>query len=128
MAKNFNDLDVNPVYKEMETATTDNQQPTKKPRKERKTYCKLEAEESKNALKTSGRKGLKLPRINLAFTPNNYEYIKTMSQVRGQNLTQFVNDIIDRSRNENKETYYKALEFREALNREMQERQENSDT
>lgn len=92
------------------------EEPTnKKKYKSRKTYTETEAADALETLQTSGKKGVKLPRINMAFTPTNYEFIKTMAQVRGQNLTEFLNDIISEARETHKETYQKAIEFRNSL-------------
>ena len=81
-------------------------------RKERKTYTEQEAQEFMTLNGTSGRKGLHLPRINMAFTPANYDYIQTMSRVRGETITAFVNRIMDESREANNELYQSAVEFR----------------
>lgn len=83
----------------------------------RKTYKAESAEalELMNSFKTNGRKGLHLPRINLAFSPENYDYITTMARVRGENLTQFVNKIISEHKAEHHEIYDKAVEFRNSL-------------
>lgn len=56
-------------------------------------------EEAKNRadqMKTQGRKGCKAVRINMAFTPDNYEFIRVMSKLRGETQTAFVNYMIDR--------------------------------
>lgn len=66
-------------------------------------------------LETSGRKGLKLSRINMAFSPDNYQYIQVMSKACGESLTQFVNRIIKLSRENNAEAYKQALNFRAGL-------------
>ena len=81
-------------------------------RKIRKTYSSQEAQVYMSQHDTSGRKGLKLPRINMAFSPDNYDYIQTMARVRGETLTTFVNRIIDESRAENNDLYQSAVEFR----------------
>lgn len=44
---------------------------------------------------TQGRKGHKLPRINMAFTPENHEYIKRTSRQQGISATEFVNNLIE---------------------------------
>lgn len=44
---------------------------------------------------TQGRKGEKLKRINLAFTDENYEYVRLESRRRGKNITEFVNGILE---------------------------------
>jgi len=88
------------------------EQKTPKAYKERKTYSEQDAQEYLNAHSSAGRKGLKLPRINMAFIPENYDYIQTMARVRGETLTDFVNRIITASREENTELYQSAVEFR----------------
>lgn len=86
--------------------------PAHKEYKERKTYTEQDAQQYLDAQDTSGRKGLKLPRINMAFSPQNYDYIQTMARVRGETLTTFVNRILDESREKNNELYQSAIEFR----------------
>lgn len=121
--KDFSKIAADPVYStiaaataEPETAETQEvQEAPKKQRKERRIPTQEEALQAMNALQTTGRKGVKLPRINLAFTPEVYEYIKIMAQVRGENLTQFVNHVLKKSMEDNKKIYDKAIEFRNAL-------------
>lgn len=136
--KDFSSVNVNPVYDaiaeataeqmpgqlaivdtngtiEQETPAQDAQEITKKQYKPRKTYNAEETLAALESLQTSGKKGVKLPRINLAFTPANYEFIKTMAQVRGQNLTEFVNDMLTEARTSHADIYEKAIEFRNSL-------------
>ena len=114
--KDFSKVNTNPVYNVIAEATD-----TKAPAasngksKPRKTYTAAEAQAALENLHTSGLKGVKLPRINLAFTPANYEFIKTMAQVRGQNLTEFVNDVLQQARENNADLYKQAIKFRESL-------------
>lgn len=112
--KDFSSINTDRVYSEIEEATQD---PLEIPsgRKARKTYTEAEALEIMDQLKTNGRKGVKLPRINVAFTPEVYMYVTTMAQVRGQTITQFVNHILRASMEENRELYEKAIEFRNSL-------------
>lgn len=84
-------------------------------RKPRKEYTEQEAAEIAETMHTTGRKGVKLPRINLAFSPSNYKYIEIMSRVRGENLTQFVNKIIQEHREQHGDIYEKAQEFIDSL-------------
>ena len=84
-------------------------------RKDRKTYQQDEAAAFTAQGKTSGRKGLKLPRINVAFAPDLYEYVRTMARVRGETLTDFVNDVLRQSMTENAEIYAKAIEFKNSI-------------
>lgn len=84
-------------------------------RKPRKTYTPEEAAQAMATFTTSGRKGLKLPRINMGFTPTNFDYVHTMASVRGQSMTQYVNEMIDRDRAKakNKQLYEKAKALQE---------------
>ncbi len=84
-------------------------------RRTRKTYTAEEEASFLAAGKTSGRKGVKQKRINMAFRPENYEYIQTMARARGQNMTDCVNDIIKASIDRNQEVYRKAIEFRTTI-------------
>lgn len=84
-------------------------------RRPRKEYTEQEAAEIAETLHTTGKKGVKLPRINLAFSPSNYRYIEIMSRVRGENLTQFVNKIIAEHAELHADLYEKAQEFINAL-------------
>lgn len=90
------------------------EEPARK-RKSRRTYSEEESAEYVANGNTSGRKGLKLARINMAFTSENYDFIQTMARVRGETLTSFVNDIVTKCREEHGEVYRKAIEFRESL-------------
>lgn len=74
-----------------------------------------EAVEVQDELRTQGRKGEKLPRINLAFSPTNYDFIKVMAALHGKNLTQYINDIISAERERNGAAYQKAKEIRDSL-------------
>lgn len=84
-------------------------------RKERKTYTEAEQEQFRQAGTTKGRKGCKAIRINMAFTPDVHEYIKTMARVRGESITDFTNYVFARSMEENAEVYQRAKEFVDAL-------------
>lgn len=103
------------VYDAIATATA---QEEHKERKARKTYTAQEAQEALENLHTSGMKGVKLPRINLAFTPSNYDYIKFMAAARGENLTEFVNSIIAQHAEQNADTYKQVLEFRKNIKKD----------
>jgi hypothetical protein len=43
---------------------------------------------------TQGKKGQKLPRINMAFSPENLEYLQIISRVEGMSITEYVNTLI----------------------------------
>lgn len=113
--KDFSKINTGRIYDTLAEATADPEQAQAKTRKDRKTYTGQEAMELIQNGQTAGRKGLKMPRINLAFSPDVYEYIKTMAQVRGETLTDFVNHILRQSMTDNAEIYKKAIEFKNSL-------------
>lgn len=67
-----------------------------------------EAAERAAALKTQGRKGCKAIRINMAFTPDNHEFIKVMARITGKTMTEFANLCIEKYREEYPELYKKS--------------------
>lgn len=75
-------------------------------RKPRRTYTQEEQATYQNEMRTSGRKGCRAPRINLACTPETIEYIRTMSRLKGQTISQFVNDLIRKDMAEHDQGHY----------------------
>lgn len=75
-----------------------------------------EAEARKALMQTRGRKGVHLPRINMAFTPENHDFIKTMALVTGQTMTEFLNYVITKYREEYGQDYETIIEMREKVN------------
>ena len=68
-----------------------------------------EQKERIDSMRTSGRKGCKMPRINVAFSGPNYEFVSIMSRIHGKSLTRYVNDLITAYREEHPDLYEKAL-------------------
>lgn len=66
-------------------------------------------------LRTRGRKGEKLVHFNMSFTAENMDYIRTMSKIKGQTMTQFVNVIIATERDRNGKIYDAAKEILKSL-------------
>lgn len=113
MAKDFTGIKANEKSKVKSTiaeATAD-----KEKRKERKTYNDEEAKEYLQEMKTTGRKGLKLPRMNVAFSPDIYEYCKTMARAAGMTYTDFVNNVLRLHMEAHKDKYEETKKFREDL-------------
>ena len=105
--KDFSGINTGRVYGAIETATSKKgQQGNASPQ---------EAADRAANLKTQGRKGCKAIRINMAFSPEVHEYIKTMARVRGESITDFTNYIFTRSMEENAEVYQRAKEFKESF-------------
>ena len=72
------------------------------------TQKEQKAQEAREALQTQGRTGVKLDRINMAFTPSNYDFIKVMAAIRGQTMTAYVNAVLDAERARNGDKYQAA--------------------
>lgn len=98
--KEFEAINTGRVYSAIETGTSrKGQQGTASPQ---------EAAARASSLKTQGRKGCKAIRINMAFTPENHEYIKVMAKVTGKTMTEFANLTIERYRTEHPDLYEQA--------------------
>ncbi len=67
--------------------------------------------------KTQGKKGCKLPRIHMAFTPENIDYIEVMSRLNGSTKGAFVNDLLKQHREENGEIYQKAKNLIDSMSK-----------
>lgn len=74
-----------------------------------------EAAERAAALKTQGRKGCKAVRINMAFSPENHEFIKTMARISGKTMTEFANLCIQKYREEHPDLYEQAKQIINSL-------------
>ena len=59
---------------------------------------------------TQGREGMKAKRINMAFTDENYEFLRLVAGATGQTMTEFANAIIDGYRRDHMEIMRKAQE------------------
>lgn len=53
----------------------------------------------------------KLPRINMAFNPDVYAYIKHMSRASGMTITEFVNRILKEHMEKHRDEYEQAISF-----------------
>lgn len=106
--KDFTGMNTSRVYSSIEQATTTKgQQGTASPK---------EAAERAANLKTQGRKGCKATRINMAFTPENHEFIKIMAKASGHTMTEFTNLVIAAYRKEHPEIMAQATAFLETIN------------
>lgn len=116
--KDFSQLNTGRVYGAIDEATADTQQEqqaqeAQHTRKPRKTYTEEEAQEIKLAGKTQGRKGCKAVRVNMAFAPDLYEYIRTMSRMRGESITEFTNYVFRNSMTQNADLFAQAQRFKD---------------
>lgn len=110
--KDFSKINTGNIYSDTIAEATQEAQETRKPRK---TYTEQEAAEIMQTMNTAGRKGVKLPRINLAFAPDVYEYVKTMSMAAGMNYTTFVNMVLRQHMEDHADKYQQAIDFRNSL-------------
>ncbi len=92
------------------------QENTPKARKPRKRYTEEEAQKIlESGRNTSGLGGVRSPRINLKFSPQNYDFILTLARMRGETLTAFVNHLLDKSREEYSEYYNMAKKMKNSF-------------
>lgn len=109
--RDYSQINTGRVYDTIAEATAEPET-----RKARKEYDAQEIQEFQENMKTSGRKGVKMARINMAFTPDVYEYIQVMSRVTGTTMTEFLNTAMRQHIRDHRELYDKAIEFRNSLN------------
>lgn len=110
--KDFSQANTGRAYNQMAEAIAD---PEQEEQNQRKAYSAEQAQEMRQAGTTQGRKGCKAIRINMAFTPEVHEYIKTMARVRGESITDFTNYVFKQSMETNAETYKLAKQFQESF-------------
>lgn len=103
----FSTINTGRVASQIATATTNKGQ--------QGVASDAEAAERASKLKTQGRKGCKAIRINMAFTPENHEFIKIMASITGQTMTEFANLVIERYRTEHPEIYAQAKAIKDSL-------------
>ena len=108
MAKDFSGINTGRVYDNIEKATAKRQQ--------QGTASPQEQAQRKAEGRTQGRKGCKAPRINLAFTTENHEFIKVMARATGRTMTEFTNLVITAYRNEHPEMMQQARSFLDTVN------------
>lgn len=65
-----------------------------------------------DAQHTHDTKGMKRPRINMAFSRENLEYLRVMAALEGLSATQYVNALIEKDMAERSNTYRAAKELR----------------
>lgn len=114
--KDFTAINTDRMYDTINKATEEVQEAHEEHEvSDRRTCTPEEKLERQEQMRTSGKKGAGLDRINMGFRPSNYEYIQIMSRVRGQTYTQFVNDIIADHMKRNADMYEQAKAFRKLL-------------
>lgn len=95
--------------------TQDAQQKPKAQKKPRRRATEEEVQEALLTMNTRGRGGAKLPRINMAFAADVYDYIRVMAPANGRTMGAFVNDVLRLSMKNNMEMYLEILKHRKDL-------------
>lgn len=113
--KDFSTIDTSSVYGTIAEATAPAADQEQNRPKSRREYTAEERLQFMEEMRTSGRKGIKMDRINMAFTPDIFEYIQIMSRVTGMTKTGFVNHALKQHMEEHGDLYEKAKEFRRSL-------------
>ena len=116
--KDFSTVDTGRVYSAIEQSLAEPAQETQQAQEAQQTQEKYTAQEIRafqEAGKTKGRKGVKMVRVNMAFTPTVHDYIRIMASVRGETITEFTNQVFLKSMAENAELYKQAQEFRKSF-------------
>lgn len=108
--KDFTQINTGRVYDTITAATAE-----EKARKERKTYTDEEARALMMDMNTTGRKGVKMKRLNIAVTPDVSDYIQTMARVSGETMSMFIVRALREHMASHGDIYEKAVEFRKSL-------------
>lgn len=106
--KDFSQIKTDSIFNAIETGTSR--------RGQQGTASPEEQAERAAELRTQGRKGCKATRINMAFTPENHEFIKVMARASGKTMTEFANLVIAAYRNEHPEILEQARAFLDTVN------------
>lgn len=116
MAKDFTtNLNANNAFVAAVTQATQETQETKKTRKPRKTYSNRQTDKFLQTMETRGRKGIKLPRINVALRPDLLEYLKTISESCGYNMTEYINILLEADKKKNEPLVRKVKSNRDRI-------------
>ena len=113
--KDFSTVDTSSVYDTIAEATAPAADQAQARPKARREYTAEERLKFMEEMRTSGRKGVKMERINMAFQPTVFEYIEIMSRVTGMSKTGFVNFALKQHMEEHADLYNQAIEFRKRL-------------
>ncbi len=106
--KDFAGMNTGRVYSSIEQATSKKQQQGK--------ASPQEAKQRAQELRTQGRKGCKAVRINMAFSPDNYDFVKIMAKASGRTMTEFTNLVLSAYRREHPEIMAQAQAFLDTIN------------
>lgn len=106
--KDFSGINTGQVFTQLERATSQKgKQPEVSPQ---------EKAEREATMHTQGRKGCAAKRINMAFSTDNYQFLKVMASASGRTMTDMCNLIISAYRREHPEILAKAQGFLDEIN------------
>lgn len=106
--KDFKDIKTNDVYSTLSIGNSRQGQQPEVTEEERAARLAN--------MQTQGRKGCKSPRVNLALTPDNHKFVKTMARASGHTMTQFINLVLAAYQREHPEILEKANDFLNVIN------------
>jgi len=116
--KDFSQVNTGRAYNQIEeaiAAPAQEPQQAQEVQNPRTPYTVERAQQMRAAGTTQGRKGCKAFRINMAFSPDIHEYIKTMARVRGESVTDFTNYVFRQSMEDNAALYEQAKAFQKSF-------------
>ena len=106
-----NTQEVQGTQKEQEVQGAQKEQRVQDTHETQSTHEVQQKQDASKAQSTQGRKGQKLPRINMAFSEVNLEYLQLMSRIKGISMTAYVNSLIESDREKNTKVVEKAKEI-----------------
>lgn len=71
--------------------------------------------EEYDARKTQGKAGMKLERMNMGFSGENYEFLRVMAGIHKMSITKYVNHLIEEERRRSADLYNKAKDLMKDL-------------
>lgn len=64
-----------------------------------------------NAAATQGKKGMKLDRMNMGFSKENFEFMRVMAGLHKMSITKYCNHLIEEERKRSADIYEKAKDL-----------------
>ena len=71
--------------------------------------------EEYDARKTQGKAGMKLERMNMGFSSENYEFLRVMAGIHKMSITKYVDHLIEEERRRSADLYNKAKDLMKDL-------------
>lgn len=105
--KDFSEMKTGKVREALEMATNGSRQTDASPEEQA-----IRAAE----MRTQGRQGCRLPRVNIALKPECYEFVRVMSKATGNTMNAFVNIVLTAYMNEHPEVMAQARSFLDTVN------------